>query len=115
MNPPSHRGKRVIKINAISFAKMCSYLMMGRHDLDKLAELTGLHKVTVMHYCRELHREGVCHIAKYAPDTKGRPSKIIYCLGEGIDAKRLNLSRAEISRRYRERKAKRKNQNDHHQ
>lgn len=103
MKPPSHRGKRIIKINAISFAKMCAYLMMGKHDLDNLAELTGLHKVTVMHYCRELHREQVCHISSYAPDCLGRKNKIIYCLGHGVDAKRVSIPRAEISKRYRAR------------
>lgn len=87
MNPPSLRGKRIIKINAISFANMCELLMRGEFDMDQLAEKTGLHKKTVMHYCRELHLKQVCHIARYAPDSLGRKRKTVYCLGHGIDAK----------------------------
>jgi hypothetical protein len=104
MNPPNHRGKRVIKINAISFAKMCRLMMPGIYTMDQLAEKTGLHKVTVMHYARELHREKVCHIARYATDSLGRQNTIIYQLGKGEDAKRVSKSRAEIAKRYRLRK-----------
>lgn len=104
MNPPSHRGKRIIKINAISFAKMCRLMIPGIYTMEQLAEKTGLHKVTVMHYARELYREQVCHIAQYALDPLGRQNAIVYKLGAGKDAERVSKSRAEIARRYRLRK-----------
>jgi hypothetical protein len=104
MNPPNHRGKRVIKINAISFAKLCRLMQPGIYTMDQLAEKTGLHKVTVMHYARELHREEVCHIAQYAPDSLGRKNAIVYRLGVGKDAERVSKSNAENARNYRLRK-----------
>lgn len=104
MNPPSHRGKRIIKINAISFAKMCRLMMLGIYTLDQLAEKTGLYKKTVMHYARELHIEKVCHIARYDKDSAGKRQKIVYKLGEGKDAERVTHSRAEYLRNYRLRK-----------
>lgn len=102
--PPNLRGRRVIKINAISFAKMCRLMMPGIYTMEQLAEKTGLHKVTVMHYARELYREEVCHIAQYAIDPLGRPNAIVYKLGAGKNAKRVSKSRAEIARSFRLRK-----------
>ena len=104
MKPPTSRGKRIIKINAISFAKLVRYMIPGLYTLDQLAEKTGLFKKTVMHYARELHREKVVHIARYEKDSAGRRSKIVYKFGDCEDAPRVRQTGAEAMKRYREKK-----------
>jgi len=102
---PRTKGKRIIKVNAISFAKMVELMLDGTYDCMELAEMTGLHYVTVLQYTRELHRAGACHISSWGKDDRGRDLRKIYQIGKGKDAKRQSLSRNEIAARYR---AKRK-------
>jgi hypothetical protein len=69
-----------------------------------LAELTGLHYVTVLQYTRELHRAGAAHISSWEKDVRGRDSVKIYKLGVGRDAKREKLTSADRQVRARARK-----------
>jgi len=102
---PRQKGKRIIKMTAISYATLVELMLDGTYDCMELAEMTGLHYVTVLQYTREMHRAGACHISSWGKDGRGRDLRKIYKIGKGRDAKRQSLSRNEISARYR---AKRK-------
>jgi hypothetical protein len=104
MNPPRNKGKRCIKINAITQADLIKRLLEGIHSCQALAELTGLHYVTVLQYTRELHRAGAAHISSWEKDVRGRDSVKIYKLGVGRDAKREKLTSADRQVRARARK-----------
>lgn len=95
--------KRLVKINAFLFAKMLAYYKEGELAVDEVAEQTGLHISTVRNYTNELHRAGVIHIVQWKRDAGGRPSRRVFMLGEGRDARRPTQTRAEIARRYKER------------
>lgn len=94
---------RPVKINAFLFAKMLAYYKEGDLAIDEVAEQTGLHISTVRNYTNELHRAGVVHIVQWKRDAGGRPSRRVFMLGGGKDAKRPTQTRAEIARRYKER------------
>ena len=105
MTPPSNKGKRVIKINAITQAQLIKYMLDGTYTCIELAEHTGLHYVTVLQYTRELHRAGAAHINSWEKDARGRDSIKVYKIGEGKDAKRAKrLTGAERQGRVREKK-----------
>lgn len=93
----------MIKMGAISYAKMIKAMLPGDKTCQELAEITGLHYVTVLQYTRELHREGAAHIVAWEKDRMHRDSLKIYKIGTGFDAKRFRLSDRERQRRYRER------------
>jgi hypothetical protein len=63
-----------------------------------------LHYVTVLHYCRELHKAGAAHIHMWEKDSRGRDLLKVYKLGEGKDAKRRKMSSAERQQKYRDKK-----------
>jgi len=103
-NPPSPKGKRLVKINAITQAKLIKLLLDGTYTCAELAQETGLHYVTVLQYTRELHREGAVHIRAWEKDIHGRDSMKIYKLGAGRDAKRSKMTTYERQTRYRAKK-----------
>ena len=105
--PPSNKGKRVIKINAITYAQLIKLMLDGLYTCQELAEQTGLHYVTVLQYTRELHRAGAAHIFDYEQDGYGRDGQRIYKLGKGKDKPRRKLTTNERQRAYRARKAAR--------
>lgn len=98
--PPSTKGRRVIKINAITQAHLIKFMLAGEYTCAELAAKTGLHYVTVLQYTRELHRAGAAHICRWERDAKGRPLIKVYKIGRGKDAARGSLSRAERAQRY---------------
>lgn len=102
--PPSPKGKRQIKINAILQAQLIKLLMEGTYTCQELADETGLHYVTVLQYTRELHRVGAAHIAAWEKDPRGRDLAKIYKLGEGNDKKRQRKTQAERQIAYRAKK-----------
>jgi predicted ArsR family transcriptional regulator len=95
MNPPTHKGKKIIKINAICQAQLIKLLFDGVYTCHELAEQTGLHYVTVLQYTRELHAAGAVHICAWEKDGRGRDVIKIYKIGEGGDAKRKKMTPAE--------------------
>jgi hypothetical protein len=97
------KQNRMIKMGAISYAKLIKAMMTGDKTCQELADITGLHYVTVLQYTRELHREGAAHIVMWGQDRMQRDSLKIYKLGTGFDAKRFRLSDRERQRRYRAR------------
>jgi DNA-binding IclR family transcriptional regulator len=54
----------------------------------ELAELSGLHRLTVGHLLRAFRREDVARIAAWDADTRGRVSVGMWVLGSTPDAKR---------------------------
>jgi hypothetical protein len=101
---PNTRGRRLIKINAITQAHLILLLLDGDRTCEELAEETGLHYVTVLQYTRELHRAGAAHIVRWEKDSRERDSLKVYKLGRGKDAKRAKLSASERQVRLRARK-----------
>ena len=104
MNPPNPKGKRQIKINAIMQAQLIKLLLEGTYTCKELADMTGLHYVTVLQYTRELHRAGAAHIAAWEKDPRGRDLSKIYKLGEGNDKRRQKKTQAERQIAYRAKK-----------
>jgi len=102
--PPTNKGKRVIKINAITQARLIEAMLDGTMSIDELAEHTGLHPVTVQRYTRELYRAGAAHICQWEKDIRGRDAIRIYKLGRGRDAKREKLTAAQRQARSREKR-----------
>ena len=102
--PPNPKGKRIIKINAILQAQLIKLLLEGTYTCQELANMTGLHYVTVLQYTRELHRAGAAHIAGWEKDNRGRDLAKIYKLGEGTDKQRQSKTQAERQIAYRAKK-----------
>ena len=102
--PPNPKGKRMIKINAIMQAQLIKLLLEGTYTCAELAEMTGLHYVTVLQYTRELHRVGAAHIAEWEKDWRGRDLSKIYKLGVGKDKPRQRKTQAERQIAYRAKK-----------
>ena len=77
-----------VKMGAISYGKMCKLMCEGIYSCAEMAEMTGLHYVTVLQYTREIYLAGAAHVAAWETDARGRQCVRIYMLGEGVDAKR---------------------------
>lgn len=93
-----------VKMGAFSYALMLKYMDEGVYSCADLAEMTGLHLVTVYQYTREIHAAGVAHIALYEPDARGRHNIKVFKLGAGKDAKKPRLSGRARQARCREKK-----------
>lgn len=104
MTPPSNKGKSIIKINAFTQGVLIKNMLEGTYSCAELAEITGLHYVTVQQYARELHRAGAAHISSWEKDSRGRDVVKIYKIGIGKDAKREKLTGAERQERVREKR-----------
>lgn len=104
MTPTPPKNKRQVKVNAMAFAQLVKLLLEGTYTCTELAEMTGLHYVTVLHYTREMHRAGAVHIAAWEKDNRGRDLAKIYKLGEGNDKKRQRKTQAERQIAYRTKK-----------
>lgn len=102
--PPKNKGRRIVKINAFTQAKLIEAMLDGVYNCQELAEITGLHYVTVLHYTRELHRAKAAHISGWDKDICGRDVVKIYRIGRGKDAKREKLTGAQRQARTREKK-----------
>lgn len=92
------------KINHIKMARTIAMLNQGPITAVKLAVEAEIHIVTAQSWLRELRLQGVVHVVEWLPDTLGRDSTPVYALGAGEDAAKRRSTRAEIMRRYRERK-----------
>ena len=96
-------SRRGHKVNALTFAIMCKLLMEGTRTCQELADDTGLHKLTIYDWTRELHRQGIIHICMW--EGEGRSSTRIFKFGPGKDVARPVKTRAQVHADYR---AKRK-------
>jgi hypothetical protein len=104
MTPPTTKGKRIIKMGAITQAQLIKLMLDGELTCVELAEETGLHYVTVLQYTRELHRAKACFIHHYEKDRRGRDNAKVYKIGVGRDAKREKLTPAQRQARVRDRR-----------
>jgi predicted ArsR family transcriptional regulator len=95
MNPPTNKGKKLVKINALTQAQLIKAMLDGVYTCRELAEETGLHYVTVLQYTRELHAAGAAHICAWEKDGRGRDVIKIYKIGEGRDVRRKKMTPAE--------------------
>jgi DNA-binding CsgD family transcriptional regulator len=93
--PPRLKGRKIIKVGALTYAQLIKYMLEGIHSCQELAELTGLHYMTVLDYTRELHRAGAAHISAWEKDARGRDVIKIYSLGPGKDKKRERMTPAQ--------------------
>lgn len=102
--PPSTKGRRIKRINAFTQGRLIRLLLEGAYSCQELADETGLHYVTVLEYCRELHRSGAAHICAWEKDNRGRDIIKIYKIGVGKDEKRQKKTQAERQASYRAKK-----------
>lgn len=86
----------------MTFAILVKLLYEGTRTCAELAEETGLHKLTIYDWTRELHRQGVIHICMW--EGEGRASTRIFKFGPGKDAPRPVKERSRIHAEYRARK-----------
>ena len=92
----------MIKVGALTYAQLIKFMLEGIYSCKELAEHTGLHYVTVLHYTRELYKAGACYISSWDKDSRGRDAVKIYSLGIGWDAPRQKrMTAAERTQRYR--------------
>ena len=100
---PSHQ--RQAKMSPARYAQLVRHLVEGEYNAHELAELIGLHYITVLDYCRALHEAKLIYVHRWERDAVGRDSVIVYKFGPGMpDAPKRKLSRTDQQRRYRERK-----------
>ena len=92
------------KVNQEMYAQIFSLLMKRPVSAHEVSEKVGMHIVNAQGLMRTLKKHGVIHIYSWRPDRLGRDATPVYVLGEGIDKPRRCMTRAEIARRYRERK-----------
>jgi hypothetical protein len=92
------------KVNQESYALVFKDLLAGPSTAYDLAEVSGLHVVTVQELMRTLHRHKVVHIVAWHPNGRGIDTTPVFALGKGRDVKRRCKTRAQIAADYRERK-----------
>lgn len=98
----------VVKINALSYAKMIAALIQCPATVQELAEETGLHHLTVAIHVRALYKEKVIRIGGWDHDSMGRQQIKVWAWGKGEDApKREPKTNAQIKRRARARRKQR--------
>lgn len=94
-----------MKSNAVAYARLIKYLMLGVHSCEELGNLTDLHYSTVLRYTRELHRVKAIHICDWLTDNRGHDCVKVYKLGTDKDAPRYKMPRNICQQRYRAKKA----------
>lgn len=92
------------KINHIKMARTIALLNRGPTTAAQLAVEAEVHLVTAQSWLRELRKQHVIRIANWLPDSLGRDCTPVYQLGTDDDTPRRKVPRAEIMRRYREKK-----------
>lgn len=88
-----------MKVNCMIFCKLIKLLEEGTRSCRELADETGLHVLTVYQYTKEMHKQGLIHIATWEYNDYGRPSIRIYMWGKGKDATRQTMTRKEAHQR----------------
>lgn len=106
--PPTNKGRKQVKVNALTLAKLVRLLLDGELNCQELAQETGLHYVTVLEYTRYMHREGAVHICNWEPDARGRRIIKVYKLGVGKDMRRPKMTQVQRAAAYRERERQKK-------
>ena len=85
-------------------AVLLTLLQRGPVTSRVVARACEIHINTAQSWLKLLREQGTIRVAGWEPDALGRDSTPIYALGEGVSVQRRALTRAEIAKRYRERK-----------
>ena len=93
-----------IKVNQENYAKLLKMLLREPITPHDIVEEVGLHIVNAQGVMRVLKKHKVVHICAWEPDRLGRDATPVYKLGKGKDKPRRNQTRAEIAKRYRQKK-----------
>ena len=94
----------MVKVNAMSFAKMMRLLLEGPHTAHELAEETGLFKRTVYESIHALEKEKVVHVSAWEKDARGADHTPVYKMGPGKRAVRSKMTGAERQAKSRAKK-----------
>ena len=92
------------KINARKLAQTLAVLQREPVTALALSTQIGIHLITAQAWLRELKRSKTIHVCRWLPDSLGRDAIPVYALGEREDEPRRKTERAEINRRYLEKK-----------
>jgi len=85
------------KLNAMAFAKGLRLMMEGPTSAAEIAEVTGLTKLTVWLWLKELHAEGVVYVSGHEKDRLGRMNGKLWSVGlDQKDAKRVTKPRKQV-------------------
>jgi hypothetical protein len=92
-----------IKVNAMSFALLVREMLAGEYTCEELAERTGLHYVTVLHYAREMHKAGSAYICAWRMNERKQYVLKVYGIGNRADVNkpRKAMTPAQRQMKYR--------------
>jgi ribosomal protein S25 len=99
------QGKKAprLKVNHLVMAQTLMMLRNGAVTAKVIADKTGVHVGTAQAWLRSLKDQGAVHIGSWLTDSKGRDAIPVYEWGNEPDEPKRCFTRAEISRRYRQR------------
>jgi hypothetical protein len=88
------------KVNQEAYAVLIKELMQHPCTPQDLADVSGLHPLTVRDLMRTFRRHKIVHIAAWEANNR----TAVWSLGKGRDAKKPTKTRAQIAADYRARK-----------
>ena len=97
-----------VKVNAMSFALLVREMLAGEFTCEELAERSGLHYVTVLHYTREMHKAGAAHICAWRMNHRKQYVLKVYGIGNRDDVRkpRAAMTPAQRQLKYRMKRVK---------
>ena len=95
-----------VKVNAMSFALLVKEMHRGIYTCEELAELSGLHYVTVLNYTRAMHRAGAAYIGAWKMNKRRQYTLKIYKIGDSRDFEKPRPAMTPAQRTYRYRMKK---------
>jgi predicted ArsR family transcriptional regulator len=104
MTLPIPKKRKVIRANALAFAKLIRCLQLNPSTLYEMAEESGLHYITVRRYMYALHQENAVHVSGWEKDSRGRDAIKVFKFGAGKDKPRHKFTGVERQRRVRAKK-----------
>jgi hypothetical protein len=92
-----------VKVSHAVLTQTMQLLLQGVVTAQQLSSHTGVHLVTAQEWLRALKAGGVIYVMDWLPDSLGRDATPVYGMGNFPNRPRAKMTRAEISKRYRER------------
>jgi predicted ArsR family transcriptional regulator len=93
-----------MKVNQETYALVFKHLLTEEASAHELADVSGLHSITVQSLMRTLKKYKVVHVCGWDKDGMGRDTTPIYKLGVGKNVSRTRMTRAQVVARYRAKK-----------
>jgi predicted ArsR family transcriptional regulator len=86
----SPKGRKHVRLNALSVAKLMAALMAEPVGLtyEEMIDITGLSYTVVKEYMHALHNECCAHISQWVEDGRGGRTRKQWALGSKKDAPR---------------------------